>query len=221
MDDLKNWQPRPRASRIVLEGAYCGLEPLDPLRHGDDLFAGTMGPGAEERFRYLFDVPQDRAAFSGWLERSAATEDPLFFAVVDRATGRAEGRQALMRTVPEHGVIEVGNVLWGPRISRTRVATEALYLHARYVFDLGYRRFEWKCHSRNAPSRRAAERFGFTYEGTFRQHTVQRGENRDSAWFSMLDREWPRLRLAFERWLDPSNFDAQGEQKATLESFRT
>ena len=219
LDELQNWTPRPRPARTTLEGRYCRLEPLDPARHGDDLHAASMAPGAEERFRFLFDAPQDRASYSEWLERSAQSEDPLFFAVVDRASGRAEGRQTLMRITPEHGVIEVGNILWGPAISRTRVATEALYLHAKYIFeDLGYRRFEWKCNSRNEPSKRAAERFGFTYEGLFRQHMVQKGASRDSAWFSMLESEWPRLKQGFERWLAPANFDGAGRQRTKLEA---
>ena len=134
--------------------------------------------------------------------------DPLFYAVVDPATGRAEGRQALMRITPEHGVIEIGSILWGPRIARTRIATEALYLFARHVFDeLGYRRFEWKCDSANEPSRRAALRFGFSFEGIFRQHMVVKGRNRDTAWFAITDAEWPRISAGMERWLAPENFD--------------
>jgi RimJ/RimL family protein N-acetyltransferase len=126
-----------------------------------------------------------------------------------------------MRATPEHGVIEVGNILWGPAIARTRVATEALFLHARYIFEqLGYRRFEWKCNSRNEPSMRAALRFGFTYEGTFRQHMVQKGRNRDTAWFAMLDRDWPALRKGYERWLHPNNFDRRGQQRERLEDIR-
>jgi RimJ/RimL family protein N-acetyltransferase len=221
LDDLSGWRPRPRPARVTLEGRYARLEPLDAARHGDQLFAASMAPGAEERFRYLPDSPQERAAFGGWLARSAASEDPLFHAVIDSASGRCEGRQALMRIVPEHGVIEIGSILWGPAIARTRVATEALYLCARYAFDdLGYRRFEWKCNARNEPSRRAAQRFGFTYEGTFRQHWVVKGLNRDTAWFSIIDREWPALKKCFERWLEPANFDRQGRQKVRLADFR-
>jgi RimJ/RimL family protein N-acetyltransferase len=217
LNDLRYWQPRPRPARKPLEGRYCRLEPLDAAKHGDPLFAASMADGAETRFRYLFDAPDDHAGFDAWLERSSASDDPLFYAVVDSATGRAEGRQALMRITPEHGVIEVGNILWGPAISRTRVATEALFLHARYVFDeLGYRRFEWKCNAQNAPSMAAARRFGFTYEGIFRQHMIQKGESRDTAWFAMLDSEWPSIRSAFERWLEPENFDAEGRQKKPL-----
>jgi RimJ/RimL family protein N-acetyltransferase len=221
MNELRDWKPRPRPARVTLEGRYCTLEPLDPVKHGDELFAASMAPGAEERFRYLFEAPQDRAGFEGWLTNISQSSDPLCFAVVDAATGRCEGRQSLMRVIPEHGVIEVGSILWGPAIARTRVATEALFLHARYIFEtLDYRRFEWKCNSRNQPSRRAAERFGFTYEGTFRQHMVQKGENRDSTWFAMLDCEWPAIRSAFERWLAPENFDGSGQQKMKLADLR-
>jgi RimJ/RimL family protein N-acetyltransferase len=219
-DALANRVPRPRPARTVLDGRYCRLEPLDPQRHGDALFAASMAPGAEERFRYLFETPQDRAGFDAWLGKVAAPEDPLCFAVIDAASGRCEGRQSLMRIVPEHGVIEVGGILWGPAIARTRVATEALFLHARYAFDaLGYRRFEWKCNNRNEPSKRAAHRFGFAFEGVFRQHMVIKGENRDTAWFAMVDADWPRIRQGYERWLAPANFDQAGRQRTRLGDF--
>jgi RimJ/RimL family protein N-acetyltransferase len=219
--ELASWKPRPRPERVTLTGRYSRLEPLDVQRHGEQLFAASMAPGAEERFRYLSDPPMEWPEFEAWLARAARSEDPLFFAVIDASTGRCEGRQALMRITPEHGVIEVGNVLWGPAMSRTRVASEALYLHARYVFeDLGYRRFEWKCNALNEPSKRAAVRFGFTYEGLFRQHMIVRGHNRDTTWYAMLDREWPSIRRAYERWLAPENFDASGGQKRRLTDFR-
>lgn len=180
-----------------------------------------MAPGAEERFRYLFESPQDRAGFDTWLAQVARLDDPMPFAVIDGASGRCEGRQCFMRITPEHGVIEIGSILWGPAIARTRVATEALFLFARHAFDdLGYRRFEWKCNARNQPSRRAALRFGFQYEGTFRQHMILKGRNRDTAWYAMVDAEWPVLRQAYERWLDPANFDAAGRQKARLADLR-
>jgi RimJ/RimL family protein N-acetyltransferase len=141
----------------------------------------------------------------------------LFFAVIDKATGRAEGRQGLMRIDTANGVIEIGNILWGPDIARKRVATEALYLCADYVFDtLGYRRFEWKCNNLNEPSKRAAQRFGFAFEGIFRQHMVQKGRNRDTAWFAMTDGDWPKLKAGYEAWLAPENFDAEGQQKSKL-----
>jgi RimJ/RimL family protein N-acetyltransferase len=214
--ELQGWTRRPRPARIILEGRHARLEPL-AAGHGAALHAASMADGAEERFRYLFDRPLDRAAFDAWVAQAAASADPLFFAVIDRATGRAEGRQALMRIDENHGVIEVGSILWGPAMARTQVATEAFSLFAGYVFDvLGYRRFEWKCDARNAPSRRAALRFGFTFEGIFRQHMVVKGENRDTAWFSITDQDWPGLRTRLQIWLDPANFDGEGRQRRSL-----
>jgi len=209
--------PRPRPAPAVLDGRYARLEPL-AAAHAPDLFAACSAPGAQRLFAYLFDQPPAAIAeLEAWIAKMTAGDDPLFSAVIDKATGRAGGRQALMRIVPEHGVIEIGSILWGPAISRTRVATEALYLAARHVFDdLGYRRFEWKCNDLNHPSKSAARRFGFAYEGLFRQHMWVKGANRDTAWFSMLDTEWPDLRREYERWLAPGNFDAAGTQRSRL-----
>jgi RimJ/RimL family protein N-acetyltransferase len=222
VSDLARWTPRPRPERRVHEGRFVRLEPLDPARHGDDLHAASIAPGAEERFRWLFETPpESRAAFQPWLERVAASEDPLYFAVVDRATGRAVGRLTFMRVDTAHGVIETGSILFGPDLARTPGATEAIYLQARHAFDdLGYRRFEWKCNALNAPSRRAADRFGFAFEGIFRQHMVVKGESRDTAWFAMIDAEWPTRRTAFERWLDPANFDSDGRQRESLATLQ-
>jgi RimJ/RimL family protein N-acetyltransferase len=216
--DLSRWTPRPRPQAAVLEGRWCRLERLDPIRHGESLYEASAAAGACERFRYLFEPPPaDRAEFDAWAARAAAGEDPLFYAVIDPATGRAEGRQALMRITPEHGVIEIGSILWGPRIARTRIATEALYLFACHAFDdLSYRRFEWKCDALNEPSRKAALRFGFAFEGIFRRHMVVKGRNRDTAWFAITDIEWPRIRAGMERWLDAGNFDAAGRQRQKL-----
>lgn len=207
--------PCPRPGRVVLDGRFARLEPLGPA-HLDGMLAASANP---KSFDYLFDVPpRGREDLFAWIKQKMASEDPLLHAVVDKATGIAGGRQALMRIVPEHGVIEIGNILWGPAIARTRVATEALYMAAKHVFeDLGYRRFEWKCNDLNEPSKAAARRFGFTFEGVFRQHMWVKGANRDTAWFAMLDKEWPRIRAAFERWLEPSNFDAAGRQRAKLQ----
>lgn len=212
--DLSQWKGVPRPEREPLEGRYARLEPLDAGSHGADLFASAQQPGADSRFRYLFEEPPvDLASLTTWLEKVSALEDPLFFAVIDKKTGRAEGRQALMRIDLAHGVIEIGNILWGPAIARSRAATEALYLFATHVFDtLGYRRFEWKCNNLNEPSKRAAERFGFTFEGVFRQHMVTKGGNRDTAWFAMIDGDWPRLKAGYEAWLRPENFDDDGQQ---------
>ena len=184
-----------------------------------DLLRSARQPGADDRLRYLFeDTPAGEADFAPWIEKAATSEDPLFFAVIDRATGRAEGRQSLLRIDPAYGVIEIGHILGGAAIARTQIATEALYLFAAYVFDtLGYRRFEWKCNSLNEPSKRAAERFGFTSEGVFHQHMVQKGRNRDTAWFAMTDGDWhSHLRAGYEVWLRPENFDAEGRQKDKL-----
>lgn len=217
-----DWTPRPRPARTMLDGRLVRLEPLDAALHGDGLYAASTVPGAEERFRWLFESPPaDRASFQPWLDRSSASEDPLFFVVVDKATGRVLGRQALMRIDPAFGVIEIGNICWGPAMARRPAATEAFFLLARHVFDdLGYRRYEWKCNDRNEPSKRAAERFGFSFEGVFRQHMIVKGENRDTAWFSIVDHEWPALRAAFEAWLDAANFDADGRQIRRLEELR-
>lgn len=220
--DLSHWHGAPRPERRTLEGRYARLEPMTIARHEAQLFESARAPGAEARFAYLFEsAPADGLAFRRWMETAVCGEDPLFFAVIDRATGRAEGRQALMRMDPANGVIEIGHILWGPAIARTRVATEALSLLAQYVFDdLGYRRFEWKCNDRNAPSRRAALRFGFTFEGIFRQHMVTKGRNRDTAWFSMIDAEWPALRSSYQAWLADDNFDGEGRQRRTLQQCR-
>ncbi|WP_395014974.1 GNAT family N-acetyltransferase [Dongia sp.] len=215
--NLSNWKGVPRPDRAPIDGRYARLEPLDPARHGAELFASARAEGAADRFRYLFEeAPADAAAFNAWIEKAAAGADPLFFAVIDKRTGRAEGRQSLMRIDPVHGVIEIGNILWGPAIARSRIATEALFLFAQYAFDLGYRRFEWKCNNLNEPSKRAAERFGFSFEGIFRQHMVVKGKNRDTAWFAMIDQDWPRLKAGYEKWLEPGNFDAAGQQYRKL-----
>lgn len=220
--DLRNWTPRPKPQRKALEGRYCSLEPLDAVKHGEQLFEASSVEDAAERFRWLFEhAPASRQDFQQWLDKARSSDDPLFFAVVDKSSGRAAGRQALMRIDTTHGVIEIGSIYWGPGVSRRPAATEALYLFARHAFDeLGYRRFEWKCHDSNAPSKRAAGRFGFKFEGVFRRHMVFKGGNRDTAWFSITDDEWPALRHAYEIWLDPANFDAGGMQRRRLEEIR-
>ena len=222
MNDLENWTARPKPVRAPLEGRYVRLEPLDPAVHGDGLFAASSVTNATERFRWLGDYPpESREAFQPWLGKAGASDDPLFFVLIDAVTGDIGGRQALMRIDAANGVAEIGNIYWGPRVARTRLATEAFLLFARYIFDdLGYRRFEWKCNDRNEPSKRAALRFGFRFEGIFRQHMVVKGENRDTAWFAMLDHEWPSIRRALELWLAPENFDSNGQQLERLEVFR-
>jgi RimJ/RimL family protein N-acetyltransferase len=211
-------KPAKRPQRTTLEGCAVRVVPLDPVVHGDALFDGTHGAEKEQLWLYLFDGPfATRAAFDSYLQQKATSEDPLFFAVLDKASGDAVGHAAYMRIEPAHRVIEVGSILYAPRLQRTIGATEAMYLMARHVFeDLGYRRYEWKCNAANAPSRRAALRLGFTFEGIFRQHMIVKGRNRDTAWFSMLDSEWPKRKMTFERWLDLSNFDADGRQRVSL-----
>lgn len=207
--------PRPAQppQRATLDGRYTRVEPI-AVAHAGDLFAAAV----PDRFEYLSQMPPAQEAdVARWIASVADGPERLYFSVIDKATGRAEGRFALMSIVPEQGVIEFGGIYWGPAIARTRIATEAFYLTARHIFeDLGYRRFEWKCNDLNEPSKRAALRLGFTYEGLFRQHMIHKGANRDTAWFSMIDREWPDRKAGFERWLDPENFDAAGQQQTRL-----
>lgn len=219
MADLSDWTPRPSPSPVVLEGRYARLEPLDPVRHADGLFAALMREAAPEAHLYLFETVMSRPDFQVWIEAKAARKDILCHVVIDKASGRIGGRQDYMRIDNAHGVIEIGSIHWGPSIAGKTAATEALFLHAKHAFEvLGYRRYEWKCHNLNAPSKKAASRFGFTYEGLFRQHMVAKGANRDTAWFSIIDAEWPGIKAAYEAWLDPSNFDAQGRQKQALKA---
>lgn len=200
----------------MLEGRYVRLEPFD-RRHAADLFAVSTMDGGVERYRWLFNnAPTSIAAMEARIDETNAGID-RYVAIVDRKSGKALGQQGWMRMRPEHGSIEIGGVYWGLPMARTQMATEALYLFARHGFDdLGYRRFEWKCNDRNEPSKAAATRFGFKYEGVFRQDMIIKGESRDTAWFSMIDGEWPALRAEYERWLSPDNFDELGQQKTKL-----
>jgi len=214
--------PAPRPERIVMEGHYVRLEPLNPDKHSDDLFAASHGSDKHVVWQYLFEPPfENLAEFRAHIERKSASEDPLFYAIIDKASGKAVGYETLMRIDTVHRVIEVGNIMYGSPLQKTPGATEAQYLLMRYVFDtLGYRRFEWKCNALNEPSRRAADRFGFSFEGIFRQHMMLRGRNRDTAWYSILESEWPKQKVAFENWLSPSNFDTLGQQKKRLNEFK-
>lgn len=204
---------------VTLRGRYVTLEPFAPV-HAEALWLAVRGH--DELFTWLaggpYDGPDDIfAALDSWRTRESA----LLFAIVPADSGTAAGWASLMRITPAHGVIEVGNVLFSPVIQRTRAATEAIYLMAEHAFGaLGYRRFEWKCNAQNEASRRAALRFGFTFEGVFRQHMVVKGRNRDTAWFSILDQEWPARKRAFEAWLDPANFDSAGKQRRSLNQLR-
>ena len=207
-------------TRVPLKGATVILEPLDPARHATALFSSSKD--APEIWKHLAYGPfANQGAFTTWLQERAATDDPLFYGLVDRAAGEARGMASYLRMEPQHGVIEIGHIWFAPVLQRTRQATEAIFLMARHAFDdLGYRRLEWKCDSLNGPSRRAAERFGFTFEGIFRQHMVTKGRNRDTAWYSMTDGEWPLRRAAFEAWLSPDNFDVEGRQRRSLADLR-
>jgi RimJ/RimL family protein N-acetyltransferase len=215
-----DWKPARRPERAPLEGETVRLEPVDPGRHAGDLFAASGG--APALWDYLAYGPfPNQHVFTEWLKERAASDDPLFYAVVDRDSGTARGMASLMRIDPQNGVIETGHIWFAPVLQRTRQATEAIYLLARHSFDdLGYRRFEWKCDSLNQASRRAAQRFGFVFEGVFRQHMVIKDRNRDTAWFSILDGEWPVVRAAFEAWLAPENFDEEGRQRRSLAEVR-
>jgi len=209
-----------RPARVVLEGKHVKIVPLDAAAHAAVLYAGSRDA---ELWRYLFNGPYTHEGeFGEWLEGREKSEDPLFFTILDAASGAPAGYCSLMRIEPAHRVIEIGNILYLPSLQRTVGATEAMYLLARYVFEeLEYRRYEWKCDALNAPSRKAALRLGFTFEGIFRQHMIVKEKNRDTAWYSMLDTEWQERKRAFERWLDAANFDAGGRQKIPLSSALT
>ncbi|EHY52143.1 hypothetical protein HRR90_006599 [Exophiala dermatitidis] len=213
--------PPRRPTRVTLPGKSVTIQPLSPS-HASDLYAIIEGESKAHLFTYLFDDPYTTpSAFSNAVTTKSQSEDPLFFALVDEETNRAVGWASLMRIDPNHRVVEVGNILFSPALQRTRAATEAMYLLARYVFeDLGYRRYEWKCDNLNLPSKRAAIRLGFTFEGVFRKHMVYKGRSRDTAWFAMVDEDWPVIKKAFEDWLRDENFDESGRQKRRLEDLR-
>ena len=219
---IENWQPRPRPSRETMTGRYCRLEAINPSRHGAALYAAFRQNSDGGNWTYLGYGPfADSASFDAWFENVGKSNDPLFCAIVDNKTDRAVGVASYLRIEPAVGVIEVGHIHYSPAIQRTPIATETMYLMMKRVFDeLGYRRYEWKCDSLNQPSRNAAVRLGFTYEGLFRQATIYKNRNRDTAWFSIIDKEWPDRKQAFEAWLSPDNFDAGGQQRASLASFR-
>jgi len=203
---------------MILEGRSVTVEPLDSARHGDDLWPLIGGSENADLWRWMPDGPfPDRASFDAVLRAKSVSEDARFFAIVDRRSGKAAGHASLMREDRKNRVIEVGGIMYSPKLQRTTLATEAMFLMARHVFEeMGYRRYEWKCNALNQPSRAAALRLGFTFEGIFRQHMIVKDQNRDTAWFSMLDREWPARKAEFERWLAPGNFDSEGRQRTGL-----
>jgi RimJ/RimL family protein N-acetyltransferase len=214
---LKDWTPPRFPSREPLLGQFCRVEPLDPERHANDLFAVNAEDLNGRSWTYLPYGPfRSVDEYREWLEGVSRTADPLFFAIIDKAGGRPVGVASYLRITPASGSIEVGHIHFSDRLKQTAVATEAMFLMMQKVFELGYRRYEWKCDALNAPSCAAAERLGFSYEGTFRQATVYKGRNRDTAWYAVIDADWPALRLAFLRWLDADNFDVAGRQRLRL-----
>lgn len=217
-DPVPHWKPVAPPPRSPIEGRYCRIEPIDPERHAAQLFEAISDDQDSRTWTYMgygpfATLPEYRA----WMKSTCMGDDPLFHAIVETAGGKAVGVASYLRIDPKFGVIETGHIHYSPRLQRTRAATEAMYLLMARVFDeLHYRRYEWKCDSLNGPSRQAAARFGFSYEGVFRQATIYKGRNRDTAWFSVIDKEWPGLRAAYQTWLDPANFDADGKQKQAL-----
>jgi RimJ/RimL family protein N-acetyltransferase len=201
----------------VLNGRYCRLEALHPARHAADLRAANALDADGSGWTYLsygpLVTPED---YHDWMRKACADDDPLFYAIVNLADEKAVGVASYMRIDPASGCIEVGGIKYSPLLQRTRAATEAMHLMMKHAFALGYRRYEWKCDTFNAPSRAAAQRYGFSYESVFRQATVYKGRSRDTAWYSILDSEWPAIDAAFTRWLAPENFDAAGKQKLSL-----
>lgn len=221
MTDALNWKPATAPTAQVIDGRFIRLEKLDPARHGDDLWEVLQGPASDPvLWDYLPYGPfTGRGAFDRWLQGNAAGQDPLFFTVIDRNSGQAQGILSLMSIVPDHGRIEIGHIAFGAAMQRTPKGTEAVYLLGKLGFELGNRRLEWKCNNANARSKRAAERFGFVFEGVFRKHLVVKDHNRDTAWYSITDDEWPQVAAGFERWLSAEN-QGLGGQVRTLEDCR-
>ena len=219
--ELPGWTVRPRPPRALMQGHYCRVEPLDPDRHAAELHEANAQDREGRMWTYLLSGPfESFAAYRAWLETKQRSEDPLFFAFVDATSGRAVGLGSYLRIDPANGSVEVGHLQYSPLMQRTAVATEAMYLMMKTAFGLGYRRYEWKCDALNARSRHAAERLGFAFEGVFRQAVVYKGRNRDTAWFSIIDSEWPWLDAAYRAWLDPANIDASGRQTMSLMEIR-
>jgi len=219
---VADWTPRPRPPRTPMVGRACRLEPLDAARHGADLHRANCEDREGRIWTYMPYGPfGSLEAYLAWIEADCRGDDPLFHAIVDPDSGEARGVASYLRITPKVGVIEVGHINYPPGLQRTLAASEAMFLMMRRVFDeLGYRRYEWKCDALNAGSRRAAERLGFRFEGVFRQATLYKGRNRDTAWYAITDRDWPALKSAFEAWLDPANFDSSGRQRRGLREVR-
>ena len=217
-EPVVDWVPPARPARTTMRGRYCTVEPLQ-LDHARPLWDAFTLDRTGRNWTYLSHGPYATFdEFRAWVERSASSDDPQFF-TIDAAPHGPAGVASYLRITPEAGTIEVGHIHLSPLLQRTVAATEAMFLMMQHAFALGYRRYEWKCDALNAPSRAAAERLGFTFEGVFRQALVYKGRNRDTAWYSIIDREWPALRSAFERWLAPSNFDADSRQRVRFAEF--
>ncbi|OHZ04890.1 GNAT family protein [Salinicola sp. MIT1003] len=226
--DIDGWQPPPTPRAEILEGRFCRLEPLDVSAHAPTLWRAWQPSDPDiaddhdgkARWTYLGGRGFDgEAGCRRWLETMTASDDPHCYAIIDPADDQAVGMATYLRIVPVDGSIEIGHLNFSPRMARTPISSEALMLLIRHVFELGYRRVEWKCDALNAPSLRAAARLGFRFEGIFRQHRVVNGRNRDTAWFSILDGEWPAIRECHRRWLAPDNFDADGRQRQSLSTM--
>ena len=212
---VEGWSPPPHPVGEVLEGATVRLERMDPDTHAADLFRAWSGH--DGLWDYLGAGPfASASAYHRFVKDNCTGEDPLFYVIRQKDSGHCSGIAAYLRIAPEAGSIEVGHITFSPEMNRSRAATEAMFLMMDWAFRHGYRRYEWKCNALNLPSRRAAQRLGFSYEGVFRQHMISRGRNRDTAWFSMIDSEWPALSEAFRAWLAPANFGAQGQQRESL-----
>ena len=220
-DSLEHWLAAKTPDTRTLEGRFIRLEKLDPTRHGDELWLALQGPDSDPKlWDYLPYGPfNERPKFDAWLQNHAASRDPHFYTVIDKANGEAQGLISLMCIVPEHGRIEIGHVTFGAPMQRSPKSTEAVYLLAKEAFALGNRRLEWKCNNDNARSKRTAVRVGYTYEGIFRQHMVVKGKNRDTTWYSIISTEWPAVAAGFEKWLALDNQPESGQIK-TLEECR-
>jgi RimJ/RimL family protein N-acetyltransferase len=214
---VPNWQPAVRPSPKILEGRFCRLEPLDANKHATDIFAANALDLEGRNWTYLPYGPFDSiSSYTSWIEKNCSNLDTIFFAILNRKTGMAVGIASYLRIDPTSGSIEVGHLNFSPLMQKSPIATEAMWLMMREAFTLGFRRYEWKCNALNIPSRSAAQRLGFSFEGVFRQATVIKGLNRDTAWYAAIDKEWPALNKAFQQWLSPSNFDEDGKQRVSL-----
>ncbi|BBI98555.1 N-acetyltransferase [Ferrigenium kumadai] len=215
--DVADWKPAVRPAHKVLTGRFCRLEPLDAAAHASDLFAANALDVEGRNWTYLPYGPFDSLpSYRSWVEQSSSTSDPLFFAIISNETGKTVGVASYLRIDPANGSIEVGHLNFSPLMQKTPIATEAMWLMMREAFLLGYRRYEWKCNALNQPSRSAAQRLGLSFEGVFRQAAVNKGRNRDTAWYAAIDGEWPALDEAFQKWLSPDNFDNAGMQRVSL-----